>query len=307
MSVLIKSIKSATYHWSKSKWLHRSFSSLSVHEYPHFAFIKDIDVTQPINSYNKTLIHHHISKNKILLFKQRLTKATQLADFAKLFSSKLQLYGKDLNEIQLYSSQNRSKDMVGSDFWHSDLSYHPIPAYCTLLYAMETAAQPNQGNTQFIDMERAYDALPDELKQYYSTLKACHNIAHNNGVPIEKYESMETPTPHDAIHPLVRVHPSNGNRILFANPAYTYKVIDGKTGNALENSNQILQQIFDHALASDNIFEHEWYAGDLLVWDNISLLHKATTIDMAQDLKRVVIRCCTLCDALSIPVNPSYS
>merc|ERR1712190_451373 len=104
-----------------------------------------------------------------------------------------------------------------------------MPAFCTLLYAMEIPSESNGiGNTQFIDMQRAYHSLSEKQKAYYSTLKAVHNIAHNNGFPMQsKYETNESPAANDAIHPLIRVHPISGNRVIYANPAYTHSIIDG--------------------------------------------------------------------------------
>ena len=264
-------------------------------QYPYLAYITGIDLTEPISSESADIINDTLSKHCIILFKQQLTKATQLADLAKIFSPKLQLYGDNQdNEIQMYIVQNRTQVMRGSDFWHSDLSYHPIPAFTTLLYGMEIPHDKSHGNTQFINMNDAYNRLPDNLKAYYSKLKGVHNISHNNGFPIDKYESNETPTPKDAIHPLIRIHPINGNKILYANPAYTYKIVD-ENNKDLTNSDEILEEIFDHAISAKYVIEHEWNTGDLLIWDNISLLHRATTIDMKPDLKRVMLRCCAIC------------
>ena len=193
--------------------------------------------------------------------------------------------------------------MGGSDFWHSDLSYLPLPAYCTLLYALEIPKETSRGNTQFINMQRAYDTLPEKSKKFYATLSAVHNIGHNNGFPIDKYEANESPTPDDATHPLIRVHPVNGRKVVYANPAYTFRVVEAETNNELANSDEILEELFDHCISANYVFEHEWNVGDLLIWDNVSLIHRATTIDLEDGLRREMLRCCCICQDSPIAAN----
>lgn len=319
--------------------IRRAFCSslqLKIREFPHFVSISNIDICEPLSFGNKKEILELFSAHKIIHFQQNLNKATQLSSFVKqLFGNRLQKYPNPEtkildNEMQLYIVEDRHKNrnenknenrneniqMNGSDFWHSDLSYMKIPAYATILYAMDVPQDnKNEGNTIFMNAIKAYDTLSEEKKAFYSKLKAFHNLRHNNGYPLNRIQSTHDIITDDAdiCHPVIRYHPQTHEKSIFINQAYTKpKIFNIETNEMYDErkSREILDDIFEHLFydktgcSEEFILEHEWRNGDILCWDNTCLLHKATTLTMSDNLRRVMLRCCVLCE--NEPVQAQY-
>ncbi|MCH7487005.1 MAG: TauD/TfdA family dioxygenase, partial [Proteobacteria bacterium] len=90
------------------------------------------------------------------------------------------------------------------------------------------------------------------------------------------------------VHPLVIVHPVTGERLLFANRLMSVRI----EGLDRDESDRVLTRLFDHAEQSRFIFEHAWKAGDLVMWDNLAVMHARTDFDPAEGrvLRRVAVK-----------------
>lgn len=158
---------------------------------------------------------------------------------------------------------------VGNYLWHTDKSYHAVPSLMTLLHAKELP--PIGGDTQFANMAMAYDALPDEMKRRIAGLRVVHSWAASRrraGAPPPSEIEMTERPPVD--HPLVRTHPETGAKTLYiGNHASHILGIAEAEGDAL------LIELLDHATQPQFVYTHHWRAGDLVMWDNRCLLHRA--------------------------------
>lgn len=166
-------------------------------------------------------------------------------------------------------------------FWHSDVSYKPNPAKATMLYAVEVPEEG--GDTLFCDLTAAYDALPETMKKRLRGLKAVHNYAHT---PRDLFYSGEVTAPPDCLHPVVRTHPETGRKAIYINPAYTVRI----EGLAVDESEALKQDIFDHCLQDRFRMRYKWRAGDVVAWDNAALMHAATTKGLDPDRHRTIWR-----------------
>lgn len=174
-------------------------------------------------------------------------------------------------------------------FWHSDVSFKRCPARATLLYALEVPA--DGGDTLFCNMNAAYDALSEELKEGLDALTAVHDYAHRDRVahrtgtvPRLDQKNLEKVPP--VRHPVIRRHPLTGRRAIYVNPTYTV-CIDGV---GARRSEALLEQIFDHCLQDRFCMRYKWRKNDVVIWDNASVMHSATTQKLDPGLHRTLWR-----------------
>ncbi|MBV9828448.1 MAG: TauD/TfdA family dioxygenase [Alphaproteobacteria bacterium] len=157
----------------------------------------------------------------------------------------------------------------GNYFWHTDKSYHALPSLMTMLHAVELP--PEGGDTQFANMVLAYERLPEEMKRRIEGLRCVHSweasrIA-SGSRPASPEEIKERP-PVD--HPLVRTHPDTGEKALYMGThAATIAGTPEAEGKAL------LAELLAHATQPAFVYTHHWRPGDVVMWDNRALLHRA--------------------------------
>jgi len=164
---------------------------------------------------------------------------------------------------------------AGEAVWHTDMSYLPDPPKASALYALEVP--PAGGDTSFCTMYGAWDAMPDDLRATASKLRVKHDGTYNSGGYVR---AGVTPTddPRTApgtFHPLVCTHPETGRRHLYL----------GRRRNAwleglpLDESNALLDRIWEAATADALTWRHQWRAGDLVLWDNRCVMHRRDAFD----------------------------
>ena len=164
---------------------------------------------------------------------------------------------------------------AGSD-WHSDHSYVDIPTAYTFL---QSVILPKVGgDTQWIGMVAAYEALSGEMKDRIDGLVGIHSFnrfrnrrmtrpdRHGDG---EAYYSKRSPP--DAFHPIVRTHPYTGKKALFISPRFTLGIKNMEDKEA----QPLLDHLFEHLINERFIYHHKWQKGDLVIWDNRQTLHLA--------------------------------
>lgn len=166
-------------------------------------------------------------------------------------------------------------------FWHSDVAYKPEPARATLLYSLEVP--DNGGDTLFCDLTAAYDDLSDEMKARLDSLKAWHFYAHQKR---DLFDDGKVQSPPECLHPVVRTNPSSGRKAIYITPAYTVRI----DGMSAEDSQALMDEIFDHCLQDKYRMDYKWRAGDIVVWDNAAVMHSATTKDLDPSKYRTIWR-----------------
>lgn len=157
-------------------------------------------------------------------------------------------------------------------YWHSDASWQPSPPRGSLLYALEIPAVG--GDTMFCDMYRAWETLSPPLQRMLEGLEAEHSLAAavlRTSYAKEFSGRLDDAAAKKAVHPVVKVHPQSGRKALFVNPGFTSHII----GLSAAESQAILELLFAHATASENVYRHTWQLHDLVMWDNRCNLHYA--------------------------------
>ncbi len=160
--------------------------------------------------------------------------------------------------------------------WHTDTPYLAEPAKATLLYALEVPE--TGGDTLFSNMQLAYRALPDAMKQRIETLRgvfASKRVHQKSGAfasSAGRAEDRVDAAAHDgaeAQHPLVRCHPETGTPGLHVSPLHLANII----GLSEQSSASLIEQLNAHAVKDEFCFRLQWRPQTLAVWDNRCLLH----------------------------------
>jgi alpha-ketoglutarate-dependent 2,4-dichlorophenoxyacetate dioxygenase len=167
--------------------------------------------------------------------------------------------------------------------WHSDSSFKEVPSLCSLLSAR--IVPPEGGATEFASARCAYPTLPEPLTRRVETAVAVHDFAWSRdqirpGFFTEKERAEYPPVR----HPVVRTNPVNGRKSLFLGAHASHIV-----GMPVEDGRALLKTLLDHVTQPQFRYRHEWQEGDLVVWDNRCVLHRATPFDTTRH-KRLMQR-----------------
>jgi len=169
----------------------------------------------------------------------------------------------------------------GEMHFHTDQCHQEIPAKATLLYAIEVPSKG--GNTLFSNAYSAYEALPEDLQRRIAGRRALNAYTSDTTLRSASYDDARS----SCWHPVVRTHPATGRKALYVNRLMTREI----EGLPREESNAILQRLFDHQEQLKFVYEHVWRPGDLLMWDNRCTLHARTDFSSGERrlLRRVTI------------------
>jgi len=263
------------------------------------AEISSIDLSQPLSRETADAIMAAMDQHHILVFRnQNLTKDQQYA-FTQNFGELEEHVGR-LDNGEKYPlvhtvtnlDEKTGKPTVtpnthGNYFWHTDKSYHAVPSLLTMLHAIEVPAEG--GDTLFANMVMAYEALPEEEKQSLAGLRAVHsweaNRRNTGNKPATEEQKRERPP---VSHPIVRSH-ATGRKSL-----YLGVHIGHVEGMDYDEGRALLADLLERATAERFVYRHNWRKGDLVLWDNRVLLHRADrNYDMAlhpRVLHRTVVK-----------------
>ncbi|MDE0037861.1 MAG: TauD/TfdA family dioxygenase [Gammaproteobacteria bacterium] len=159
--------------------------------------------------------------------------------------------------------------------WHTDMSYIEHPPTASILYAVETPEEG--GDTHFCSMVAALDALPSGLRDRARAIRLKHDAAHDSVGRLRRghrHASSPLEAP-GAVHPMVRPHPENGTEALFLGrrqDAYA-------EGLPLAESEALLDEVWRYVALADAVWTQRWRVGDLLIWDNRSVMHRRAAFD----------------------------
>jgi taurine dioxygenase len=167
----------------------------------------------------------------------------------------------------------------GEAVWHADMTYVEVPPKAAMLHALEVPPPQAGGNTYFADMFLAYAMLPSDLKKAAEGRVAVHDASTNSAGLLRKgYQRVtDVRATVGARHPLVRTEPRTGRKALFLGRRPNAYVV----GMAVDDSEALLDALWTHATQPRFTLCHRWTVGDLLMWNNLSLLHRRDPFDPA--------------------------
>ncbi len=256
-----------------------------------------IDLAPPLDGGAFAVLREALQRHHVLCFRaQRLTERQQIA-FSELFGPLETFPEKDKtkSESTIYNVANVSAEgehlpvddhrviaQLVNARWHTDSSYRYIPSYCSLLYGIEVLPDGAEGGeTEFSNMFLAYDALSAAMKRRLEPLHMVHTYEFGRRIfpqlpPVSEAEREFVPP---VSHPLIRLHADRGNRrSLFI----TMNAGNEISGMSLDDGQALHRELTGHVSRPEFCYRHRWRQGDLVVWDNRCLLHRAREYDMAR-------------------------
>ena len=176
----------------------------------------------------------------------------------------------------------------GTLAWHTDGSWERITGQATIIFAEVAAGEG--GETHFCDMYGAYERLSPDWKRTIANLRAVHNLdfsrtRRHGEVPMTEAQRKAVP-PVD--HPIVRTHPDTGRKCLFLGDHAEYVL-----GMDYDEGRAMIEELNALAIHDDLMYRHRWTPGEMMVWDNRCVQHRATEYDPATQ-RRVIRRCTVL-------------
>ena len=173
----------------------------------------------------------------------------------------------------------RMRTNIGNEAWHTDSTYWPISSKCALLSAVKVPEQG--GQTELADMRAGFAALSDDLRQRVQMLSAFHSTEYSQANDLGDFPQRDKSSIYHGeayLRPLVKTHPETGIRNLFIG-----RHAFGIPGLKREESRRLLQTLLEHVVSEpQRVYQHQWREGDLLVWDNRALLHRACPYDYSE-------------------------
>src|SRR5262245_21908231 len=165
----------------------------------------------------------------------------------------------------------------GEAVWHADMTYVDVPPKAAILYSLEVPPPQAGGNTYFANMFAAFESLPADLKNACDGRIALHDASTNSAGMLRKgyMEVTDVRQTIGARHPLVRTEPRTGRKALFLGRRPNAYVI----GLEVPESEALLNALWGHATQPRFAMCHEWRVGDVLMWNNLSVLHRRDSFD----------------------------
>jgi len=262
------------------------------------AEIAGVDTAAPMDEATFAEIRAAMDEYSVLILRdQSLDDERQIA-FSRRFGP-LEMAGKANPAVGTYFARQSNLDIKtgavipsedrrmiyqkGNYLWHSDSSFRPVPSLCSILSAR--IVPPEGGNTEFATMRASYDALPDDVKQKLEGLLAEHSLVYSRGTvstgALTPEMRAELP---GAWQTMIRVNPVNGRKAIYVG-AHASHVI----GWPHEEGRAFIRWLNEFATQSRFCYSHAWRQGDLVIWDNRAVLHRATAYDTVRH-KRLMQR-----------------
>lgn len=243
----------------------------------------NIDEGNGVLNRSSCYLNNLLYENKILLYRGLSLTPDMLAKFARNFgelekSEPIEFSADGQPFVGVLSNASIDNKPVGFSsagrYWHTDGYYLKEPVKATLLYCVE--APTRGGETMFVDACGAYNDLPCGMKQRIRRLKGYCPFFEIYRESMRRRGLLELTDEQsarycDVSHPIVRTHPITGKRSLYLNEHYLGYI----DGICRSESDRILKFLYRFATDSARVYSHKWRPGDLLIWDNASLLHKA--------------------------------
>jgi taurine dioxygenase len=245
------------------------------------AEIRGVDLAEPIDDATFAAIERTYNEYDVIFFRgQQVTPPQQVAFTRRFGEIEFNIFGERWSvsgspEIVVVSNVTEGGRPIGvrraGENWHSDMCYTARPPRGTMLYALEI---PNLfglplGDTEFASAAAAWDALPEPLRQQIEGRRAVFDFTgRKRAFPPTQAEIQRYP---QVSHPIVRTHPFTGRKCLCVMRDDSV----GIDGLEREEAEALIAALADHIVKPAFVYRHQWQPGDLLLWDNCTVQHRA--------------------------------
>ena len=263
--------------------------------------IEGVDLSMPLDTDTFETIRDLWLENRIVVFPQQKLDDDQLVAFTEHFgplfvhaqASLLTTY-KRKEVMELSNLDGVARPVENELDWHTDQTYTPQPVFATILYGI--VAPKEGGQTLFSDLAGAYASMPDSMKEKVDGATAVYSAEPRPKVRETPLTEEEKARILDCAHPLIRTHPYLKRKALYLSPLHIKTIGDLSE----DESFQLLKELSAHATRPEHVYRHTWSVGDVVMWDNTSVMHSRTPMPSGEKryLKRTGFY---LPDELAVP------
>jgi len=245
------------------------------------AEIAGVDLSRPLDDATFAAIERAYDEYGVIFFRgQSITPAQHVAFTRRFGEIEFNIFGERWSvpgnpEIVVLSNITEGGRPTGvrraGENWHSDMIYSPRPPRATMLHAIEVPELHGLtlGDTAFANAAAAYEALPDSMKRCIEGLKGVFDFTGRkrgeapDPATVQRYPPVE--------HPIVRTHSRTGVRCLYINRDDCTKIV----GLPHDEAEALIVALSDHVIKPEFLYRHRWRRGDIVMWDNCTVQHKA--------------------------------
>jgi taurine dioxygenase len=241
--------------------------------------VTGIDLNQPADAATQAALRETLNRNLVLCIRGQNLAPPAFRDAMMRFGTpmlrKQLAHTEECAEVNIISSEDRDvlgdgKKIVNGASWHTDDSFMREPCSLTMLYGVVVPSRG--GDTQFVNMHVAYEALSPEMKARIDGRQVIHKYQSSRQTNrVSKRPDTEMKAMPEATHPLVRTHPETGRKALYLNANRMEQVV----GLDRAESDALLDRLITHAIEPRFQYRHAWRQGDIVIWDNRATMHKA--------------------------------
>jgi taurine dioxygenase len=243
------------------------------------AEIAGVDLSGPVDEQTRKRLNQAFLDYSVIAISGQTLNAPQFLEAMRVFGEIFLQHNPRFSvpecpQIHYISNQDKLEDgrvYIPGEGYHTDHSNDVEPPKATALYAVKL---PNTGgDTQFVNMYEAYNALPEEIKKRIEGLQARHvyQSKHSERKLPGLAEERKKIASVSVIHPIVRTHPETGRKAIYINPIRIEEIVGIPEQDALP----LLDELLEHATQEKFQYRHKWKLGDVVIWDNRCLMHKA--------------------------------
>lgn len=261
--------------------LPRPYTRFAVEKYtPNIgAVIHGLDLRQPQDDTTQQELRDALARYEVIFFRDQDLSPDQHVAFTRIFGevAEVKAFFPRLDshiEVEIVESTSERPSVANN--WHADITWREQPPLGTSLYAQVIPA--TGGDTLWASLTQAYDSLPPAQQAYLDTLTAVHTWEISGWTEYllrkdasgEELRAARAKYP-PVEHPVVRVHPVTGKKIIYVNPSFTSHI----KGLKRSDSDALLGQLFNLSRTPEFQARLRWQPGTLAVWDNRSTQHYA--------------------------------
>lgn len=260
------------------------------------AEVHGIDLSHPVDETVRRALNADFARYHVLAIRDQKLAPEQFLNAGRVFGDIMPHHrksGDTTSDSSIFEVKNQEvapgKYYIVGETFHTDHSNDPVPPKATSLHPVSLPSKG--GDTQFVNMHHAYDDLSDAMKRRIEKLVAVHVYVSKYSpralIKVDTETAKQVPPP--ALHPLVRIHPENGLKYLYLNPVRMEAIV----GMSDDESQALIGELMAHATQLKYEYRHQWKYGDMVIWDNRSVMHQANAdYDMKESrrLYRIMIR-----------------
>jgi alpha-ketoglutarate-dependent 2,4-dichlorophenoxyacetate dioxygenase len=255
---------------------------------PEFgARVSGVKITLGITDSEFSELRRALDEYSVLVFADQPMSDTQQIEFSRLWGPLEPTKGVnpasgtffarqsnlDIATGTIISPSDRRMDYQRGNYqWHADSTFKRMPSLCSILTAREVPSEG--GNTEFVSTRAAYEALTKDEQRELNSLTVEHDFSVSRGRVGFKFSPEEAALYPPVWHPLVQTNPVTGRGSLLIG-AHAAAIVDWPA----EKGAALLADLLDRATRPELVYSHRWQVGDVVIWDNRSVLHRATAYD----------------------------